>query len=317
VLVVPFDRLPPDAVGVAGGKGASLGRMMRAGLAVPKGFVVSSDAFHRFLDRHAIAHLLRAHTSGLDVHDAAALDRAASGIQHCIETAELAGDLGAEIADAYGALGGGSAAARVAVRSSAVSEDGEAASFAGQQETFLNVQGEDDVLRRVRDCWASFFSARALFYRAEKGALDDMRMAVVVQDMVNAEKSGVLFTVDPIEGRRDRMVIEAVFGLGEGIVSGLLTPDHYVLDRDTGSIVREFVPVQTTALVCDGAAGGTMQVELAEDAGSRRVLSDDEIARVRDAGLRLESVFGGPQDVEWCISLGEVLLLQSRPITTL
>jgi pyruvate, water dikinase len=322
VLVARFDVLPPDAIALAGGKGASLGRMSQAGMAVPSGFIVAADAFRQFLEQRAMSATISDLLHRLNVQDAAALETAADEMRRLIVTSPMPPELGNAIVDAYRALATrndshGLGEPTVAVRSSAVSEDGETASFAGQQETFLNVRGADQVVRRVQDCWASFFSARALFYRAEKGALDDMRMAVVVQEMVTAEKSGVMFTVDPIERRRDRMVIEAVFGLGEGIVSGLLTPDHYVLDREDGSIVREFVSVQTTALVCDAASDGTQHVELSEDEGGARVLSDDELGRLRDTGLKLEAFFGSPQDVEWCIRGRDLLLLQSRPITTL
>jgi pyruvate,water dikinase len=322
VLVASFDVLPHDAIPMAGGKGASLSRMSQAGLAVPDGFIVAASAFHEFLEEHGIAPVIAGLMRGLDVHDATALERAAADIQRLVVSSPMPADLRDAVVRAYHALGSGRQTGDaihppVAVRSSAVSEDGEAASFAGQQETFLNVRGADTVVQRVQDCWASFFSARALFYRAEKGALEDTRMAVVVQEMVVAEKSGVMFTVDPIERRRDRMVIEAVFGLGEGIVSGLLTPDHYVLDRDDGTVVREFVSVQTTALVCDAESGGTGHVELSDEEGGARVLTDDELGRLRDAGLKLEAFFGSPQDVEWCIRGTDLLLLQSRPITTL
>jgi pyruvate,water dikinase len=182
----------------------------------------------------------------------------------------------------------------VAVRSSGVSEDGAAASFAGQQETYLNVHGIEDVLRRVQECWASFFSPRALFYRSRKGALGDTRMAVVVQEMVEADKSGVMFTVDPIRGRYEYMVIEGAAGLGEAIVSGEITPDHYVVSREDGSIENQYVP-----------------------GGGAAVLTEDELAGLRTLGLRLEQLFGSPQDVEWCIRGNQVLLVQSRPITTL
>jgi pyruvate,water dikinase len=315
--VVTFDELPAHATPLAGGKGASLARMRQAGLAVPRGFVVAAEAFGRFLARHGIDALIAARTAKLDVDDRAALESAAGDIRGAIAGATVSGELGRAIRDAYARLATSGDAPFVAVRSSALSEDSDSASFAGQQETFLNVRGADAVITRLQDCWASFFSPRALFYRAEKGALSDMRMAVVVQEMVRADKSGVMFTVDPIEKRRDRMVIEAVFGLGEGIVSGVLTPDHYVLDRDDGTIVREFVAVQTTLLTCDGEAGGIRQVELSEDDGGARVLSDAELGELRAAGLTLESFFGSPQDVEWSIRGGELLLLQSRPITTL
>jgi pyruvate,water dikinase len=203
------------------------------------------------------------------------------------------------------------------VRSSAVSEDGEAASFAGQQETFLSLRGADAVLHAVRECWASFFTPRAMFYRAQKGVLADVQMAVVVQEMVRAEKSGVMFTADPIHKQPGHMVIEAVFGLGEGIVSGMLTPDHYVIDRNDGSMVREFIAMQLRAVVHDESGGGTAERELSEEEGSARVLDQEALEGLRQAGLRLEEFFGKPQDVEWCIRKSEMFLLQSRPITTL
>ena len=179
----------------------------------------------------------------------------------------------------------------MAVRSSATAEDSEDASFAGQQETYLNVEGADEVCARVVDCWASFFSERALFYRSHKGSLDDLAMAVVVQRMVDADKAGVLFTVDPVQRRRDQMLIEGVRGLGEQVVSGELTPDHYVTDR-AGSVKRSSLP-----------NGG--------------VLVEAELHELAALGRRLEEHFGGPQDVEWAIAGGRVFLLQSRPVTTL
>ncbi len=179
----------------------------------------------------------------------------------------------------------------MAVRSSACAEDSDAASYAGQQETFLNVSGGADVCRRIVECWASFFSERALFYRARKGSLDDLRMAVVVQRMVEPKKSGVLFTADPVQRRRDRMIVEAIYGLGEQVVSGQVTPDHYVVDR-AGATKREHLP---NGGVLDGA----------------------ELAALARLGLSLEETFGAPQDVEWAIADGELYLLQSRPVTTL
>ncbi len=204
----------------------------------------------------------------------------------------------------------------VAVRSSAVCEDGESASFAGQQETFLNVRGAQEVVRRVQDCWASFFTPRAMFYRSEKGDVNDTRMAVVIQEMIAADKSGVMFTVDPVSKTREHLVIEAVFGLGEGVVSGLITPDHYVLNRADGSSVREFVALQSTAIVCE-PGGGTREIDLVEEQGAARVLNDQQLDCLVGLGARLEEFFGAPQDVEWCIRGNEIFLLQSRPITNL
>jgi pyruvate,water dikinase len=326
-FVAPFERLPADAAPVAGGKGASLARMAGAGLPVPRGFVVCTPAFHAFLDSHGGIDLVGRVTRELDVHETAALQAASDEIRALILGHPLPREMDEAIRHGYRTLG---EQLRVAVRSSAVSEDGEAASFAGQQETFLNVRGDEAVLRDVQECWASFFSPRALFYRAQKGALSDTRMAVVVQEMVIADKSGVLFTVDPIRKRRDRMVIEAVLGLGEGLVSGLITPDHYVLDRETGAILDEFFGQQESAIMDDPEHGGTRHVQLHRTAhqplggdnevpreSAARILTEDELQRLRATGLRVEASFGSPQDIEWCIRGDELLLLQSRPITTL
>ncbi len=217
------------------------------------------------------------------------------------------------VAAAYEKLGPDLA---VAVRSSAVSEDGETASFAGQQETFLNVRGAAEVIRRVAECRASFFAPRAVFYREQKGDPSDTRMAVVVQEMVRADKSGVMFTVDPVSKTRAHIVIEAVFGLGEGIVSGLITPDQYVMNRPDGSLVREFIAPQCNAIVYD-EEGGTKEVDLPGEQGAARVLTDRELNCLTALGIRLEEFFGAPQDIEWCIRGREISLLQSRPITSL
>jgi pyruvate,water dikinase len=255
---------------IAGGKGASLAAMTAAGLPVPPGFVVCASTLEWCVDSDRLRQLARA--------------RAHEEAQALVLVAEPPRD---GIMTAYDELGGG----RVAVRSSATAEDSEAASFAGQQETFLDVQGAADVCTKVVECWASFFSERALFYRGHKGSLDDLGMAVVVQQMVDAEKAGVIFTVDPVQRRRDQMIVEAVLGLGEQVVSGEMTPAHYVLDR-AGTVKRE-------VLAGEG------------------VLSADELRELAVLGQRLEEHFGSPQDVEWAIVDGRVFLLQSRPVTTL
>jgi pyruvate, water dikinase len=257
------------AVACAGGKGAGLAAMTEAGLPVPPGFVVPAWTLEQSVDAARLRGLALAGD-----HD---------GAEAVVQEAEPPGEA---VESAYRELGEG----LVAVRSSACAEDSDTASYAGQQETFLNVFGAADVRRRIVDCWASFFSERALFYRARKGLLDDLRMAVVVQQMVEPRKSGVLLTVDPVRQRRDRMVVEAIFGLGEQVVSGHETPDHYVIDRH-GVSKRE-------RLVHGG------------------VLEPDELARLAELGRALEERFGGPQDIEWAIADGSLYLLQSRPVTT-
>ena len=268
-LVLPFTDPRCQEAGLSGGKGASLAAMTAAGLPVPPGFVITSAAFAAAVDQAA----LRGHTSAGDLEQARALVAGADPPE-------------AQIARHYATLAG-----PVAVRSSACAEDSAGASYAGQQETFLNVAGLGDVLRRVVECWLSFFADRAVFYRQEKGSLDDVAMAVVVQQMIDSAKSGVMFTVDPVHGRRDRMVIEAALGLGERVVSGEVTPDHYVLDRQ-GVIKRRRI--------------------LADP-----VLTEQECAELARHGQRLADLHGAPQDIEWAFDGGGALfLLQSRPVTT-
>jgi pyruvate,water dikinase len=205
----------------------------------------------------------------------------------------------------------------VAVRSSATAEDLAGASFAGQQETFLNVAGEEALLDAVRDCWSSLFTAQAIFYRCQRGFDDrEVSMGVVVQKMVNAEKSGVSFTVDPVLRNRSQMVIEAVWGLGEGVVSGEITPDHHKLDRETCEILFEFVP-DKKIMFCRDAAGGVVKLPVPADKVSARVLSDDELRQLVELGNQIEEHFGCPQDIEWGVKDGTIHLLQSRPITCL
>lgn len=243
--------------------------MVAEGLPVPAGFVVLSHVLEGTIDAPQLRALARRQDHGA-----------------CQELVQASHPPREAIEVAYERLGG-----TVAVRSSASAEDSTAASYAGQQETYLHVSNADEVCRRVVDCWASFFSDRAIFYRAQKGSLDDLRMAVVVQSMIDPDKSGVLFTVHPVSKRRDRMVIEAVHGLGEQIVSGQVTPDHYMVDRQ-GVVKREHL-VQG------------------------RVLDEAELRELSALGRRLEERFGTPQDIEWAITAGAIYLLQSRPVTTL
>jgi pyruvate,water dikinase len=270
-LVLPFGDPRCREVALAGGKGASLATMTAEDLPVPPGFVVASTAFEAAVDTGALRKLMRAR----DVDAARAMVAAAEPPREPIERryAELSG--------------------LVAVRSSACAEDSEAASYAGQQETYLNTDGLAEVLANVVRCWLSFFTERAVFYRREKGSLDDVAMAVVVQQMVDSDKSGVLFTVDPVHGRRDRMVVEAARGLGEAVVSGEVTPDNYTLSRD-GVVKRRRV------------------------VGAEPVLSDAECATLATLGRRLADLHGGPQDIEWAFDAdGRLFLLQSRPVTTI
>jgi pyruvate,water dikinase len=268
-LILWFTEEACRDVRLAGGKGASLANMTAEGLPVPPGFVIAAHMLEQSVDADRLRELVQVQ----DHKEAQEL------VSRAVPPREV-------ILAGYERLGG-----KVAVRSSACAEDSEVASYAGQQETYLNVSGADEVCARVVDCWASFFSERALFYRFRKGSLMDLGMAVVVQKMLDPIKSGVIFTVDPVSRRRDRMIIEAVFGLGEQVVSGSVTPDHYVVDRG-GNVKREHIV-------------------------DKRVLEDEEIRQLVALGANLAARFGTPQDIEWAIEDGKIYLLQSRPITTL
>jgi pyruvate, water dikinase len=233
------------------------------------------------------------------------------GAQSLIRTVELDPALRRAVLDAYAGLGDGDVP--VAVRSSACAEDSQEASFAGQQETYLHVRGGDDVRARIRDCWASFFSERALFYRERMGSLEDLGMAVVVQRMVEADVAGVLFTCDPVHKRHDRMVVEAVLGLGEAVVSGHVTPDHYVLKRD-GRVKKAHVHTQPYAIVSLPEGGVTERPLSAEEGGAQKV-GEHLLAELARIGDDLERRLGTPQDIEWAVQRGEIFVLQARPVT--
>jgi pyruvate, water dikinase len=240
-------------------------------LPVPPGFVITSAAFAAAVDEEALREAMRRK----DVEAARALVAAAQPPRDLIE-------------EAFAELKG-----LVAVRSSACAEDSEGASYAGQQETFLNTDGLEAVLHNVVECWLSFFTDRAVFYRQEKGSLEDVAMAVVVQQMCDSQKSGVMFTVDPVHGRKDRMVVEAARGLGEAVVSGETTPDNYTLSRE-----------------------GVVKKSKIVDA--ERVLTDEECVALARMGQKLAQLHGVPQDIEWAFDAdGDLYLLQSRPITTI
>jgi pyruvate,water dikinase len=303
--IVPFEDERCLDVARAGGKGASLARMASLGLPVPPGFVVPANCLAEGLpDGGAALRALLAEARGEDRFAAAAEQAHA-----LVAAAEPAPALRASIAEAYAATGPDDPP--VAVRSSACAEDSETASFAGQQETYLHVRGVEQVLRRIRDCWASFFTERALFYRSRKGTLDDLGMAVVVQRMVDAEVAGVLFTIDPTRNRRDRMIVEAVFGLGEAVVSGQVTPDHYVLARD-GRLKKQRLTTQPYAVVRD-PAGGVREEPLPD--GAAPTLDEEQLGRLAALGRGLEERLGRPQDIEWAIEGGELYVLQARPVT--
>jgi len=310
--VLWLDDVRADDLETVGGKAASLGEMTAAGLPVPPAFVVTADTYRSFIEETGVDTDLFAAVD-VDTDDSRALAEAAERAQALIRETPMPDPVREEIMGAYAEIGEGTA---VAVRSSATAEDMPSASFAGQQETYLNVTGED-LLERVRDCWASLFTQRAIYYRQEQGFDHSVvDMAVVVQEMVDADKSGVLFTSHPSTGA-PAVTVEAAWGLGEAVVSGAVTPDNYVIDRVSGEIEEVSVAEKKVMHVRDAETGETVERPVPGDRRKERVLSDGELAALRELGEEIEAYYGDPQDVEWAMAGGEVYLLQSRPITTI
>lgn len=297
---------------IVGGKAANLGELLRVEIPVPDGFVVDARTFRDFIGRSNLKDKIYGLLKGLDVENTEELNRVSEEIRKMIRETRMPEDIEKEIRKAYKKLGNGKEV-YVAVRSSATAEDLPDASFAGQQDTYLNVKGEEEVINKVKECWGSLFTPRAIYYRAQKGFKhEDVSIAIVVQKMVNSEKSGVMFTSHPITGEK-KCIIEAVFGLGEAIVGGLVTPDTYVYDRIGRKLLEVNVAEKKFMIV---RKNGNERVELGEK-GKERVLSDEEIVRLVDLGEVIEEHYGKPQDIEWAIEGGEIYIVQSRPITTI
>ena len=312
MAVLWLDDIRGDDLETVGGKAASLGEMTAADLPVPPAFVVTADTYRTFIEETGIDDELF-ELVDIETEDPAALSGAAEAAQQLIRETEIPDSLREEIMSAYGEIGEN---APVAVRSSATAEDLPDASFAGQQETFLNVTGEE-LVKKVRECWASLFTQRALYYRNEQGFENEaVNIAVVVQKMVAADKSGVMFTSHPSTGA-PVVTIEAAWGLGEAVVSGAVTPDNYVIDRASGDVTDITVAEKKVMHTRDPETGETVEQEVPEEKRSAQVLSDEELADLREVGEMIEEHDGEPQDVEWAISDGDIYLLQSRPITTI
>ena len=306
-----LDEIGSGDIELVGGKAASLGELVAADLPVPPAFVVTAGTYREFIrDAGIEAALFEA--IDVDTEDSAALAEGAEEASGMILEADFPAELAEEILADYEELGGGP----VAVRSSATAEDLPDASFAGQQETFLNVTG-DDLLDRVKECWASLFTERAIYYRHEQGFDHaDVNIAVVVQRMVEAEKAGVLFTSHPSTGD-ETAIVEAAWGLGEAVVSGSVSPDNYVIDRTTDEIETVTIASKKLMFVRDEETGETVEREVPADKRDARVLTDDELWALLELGDLVEAHFDGPQDVEWALADGEIYMLQSRPITTI
>ncbi|WP_435317417.1 phosphoenolpyruvate synthase [Haloarchaeobius sp. TZWSO28] len=313
MAVLWLDEIRASDLEAVGGKGASLGELTAAGLPVPPGFVVTAGTYRKFIEEAGIDEELF-EAVDVDVDDSKALAAAEKRASELILGTPFPDELREEILAAYRDVDDGEAF--VAVRSSATAEDLPDASFAGQQETFLNVT-EDELLERVRECWASLFTQRAIYYRQQQGFDHaDVNIAVVVQLMVDAEKSGVMFTSHPSTGE-PKMIIESAWGLGEAVVSGTVSPDNYVLDRESDEVLEVTVADKKIQMIKDPDTGETVEVDVDSDRRNARVLSDEELSKLRELGETVEDHYDTPQDVEWAIVGDEVFMLQSRPITTI
>jgi pyruvate,water dikinase len=312
-----FSQLSAKDVQYAGGKGANLGELTAAGLPVPPGFVVGAPAYAAFCDESGLRGRLSELLAGVDVEDTAALESVSAQARDLVGGEPMPEWLESAVRQAYDELVADQHEPRVAVRSSATGEDTASASFAGMNETFLNLRGADAVIDAVRRCWRSLFGSRTVYYRAKRGfALTDMDIAVVVQRQVASTRAGVMFTIDPGSGNRDRLVIEGAFGLGESVVSGSVSPDRYVVDKETLHIVAREVRRKELAIEPTGD-GGTVTRELDWEEAKRPVLSDAEVEALAELGRRIEEHYGFPQDTEWAFDAdGELWMLQSRPITS-
>jgi rifampicin phosphotransferase len=307
-----LDEIRKEDIALAGGKGANLGELSHAGLPVPSGFVVTTGAYDAFVEAGGLKDEIFGLAS--QAEDPTAFEAAEEEIRALFARDEVPDEVAAEIRAAYDRLADANGA--VAVRSSATAEDLPGASFAGQQETYLNVRDAGALLGAVRGCWASLWTARAMAYRRRQG-IDpaSVSLAVVVQRMVEAEAAGMLFTADPVEGRRDRVVIDAAWGLGEAVVGGRVTPDTLVVDRAGGRVTsRETADKEVMTVYTEG---GTGERPVPEARRREAVLDDEAAAQLARIGVRIEELYGAPQDVEWARARGKFFIVQARPITNL
>ena len=313
-VVAWFEELGQADVAAVGGKGANLGELLRAGFPVPRGFVVTAAGYLRAMDEAGVRDELRAtfERSCSVIDDPVALQDASQRLASLVRSAGVPLSVREEVLAAYHRLGSD---VPVAVRSSATAEDTAGTSFAGMHETYADVVGDEVLLERLVDCWTSLYRERVIAYRSSRGLVDEPEIAVVVQCLVRSERSGVLFTTDPVTGD-DRVVVEAAFGLGEVVVSGQVEPDTYVIDKKGPYLSEVRIGNKGHELV-SAPDGAMARVDLDEARARARVLTDDEAVELATLGTSIQAHYGGePQDIEWAIADGRTWVLQARPITT-
>jgi pyruvate,water dikinase len=324
-LVIWFENLRKTDIPSVGGKNANLGEMINAGMPVPPGFAITAYSYKRFIEETGISTKIYAiiKETVTDPNDPKQYEIASKKIRELIDSTPTPKNIEEAIRSAHEELCKrlNTNVVSVAVRSSATAEDLPDASFAGQQETYLNVKGEDELLEKTVKCWSSLFTPRAIFYRTEKGFKhEDVLISVGVQKMVNAKAAGVMFTINPVSGNRDQIVIEGNYGLGESVVSGAVTPDDFIVDKTTLNIVDKRIARKIVQFIRDPSTGKTVHVEVPSEKQEQPCLSDEEIHKLAELAKRIEQLYGIAQDIEWAIDgdipfPDNIFIVQSRPET--
>jgi pyruvate,water dikinase len=308
--------LTKNDIPIAGGKAANLGELVGAGFNVPLGFVLTTAAYGDFMESNGLEGRISGYLKGIDIGSELALQSASAEIRKAFEASPMPADLRNDIVKEYARMSKGKKPVLVAVRSSATAEDLPTASFAGQQETYLNVGNQEDLLDKVRKCWSSLYTPRAIAYRVTKNfEHSKVKLAVVVQKMVNSEISGIMFTVDP-NSEQPHIIIEAGYGLGEAIVGGQVTPDTYVVDKFHDKIINKRIAKQTWKFA-RGRTGETVREDVQESMASAQKMPDDKILELGEVGKQIEVHYARPMDIEWCVEDDEIFVVQARPVTTL
>ena len=308
-----FNELSKDNLEQVGGKGANLGEMTGAGFPIPNGFCVSAEAYYNFIKVNNINRVIEEYVTDLDAENTKQLNTTSMVVKNAILRGFIPDDLRQDIIDAYTKMGQN---VYVAVRSSATAEDLPEASFAGQQATFLNVTGPADVIQSVKECWASLFEPRSIYYRENQGfGHTNVALSAVIQEMVQSDTAGVAFTVEPIGEDRNIISIEGAYGLGESVVSGSLTPDRYLVNKTNFTIVDKLIAKQTWKMI--KVRESNDKVDVQEELQNVQKLSDDQIIELAKMSAKIEQHYGSPQDIEWAFVSNNLYIVQSRPITTL
>lgn len=316
-LVLKFTEIDRHDTPLVGGKGANLGEMANAGFPIPNGFCITSQSYQLMLQENDLPRQILALLKGLDVKDSTQLDVVSKKIRHLILKADIPKAITSEVLDLYRSLKPGVTHPLVAVRSSATAEDLPDASFAGQQESYLNIKGDANVMQAVRDAWASLFGSRAIFYRATQG-YDHFKvsLAIPVQLMVQSDISGIMFTVNPVTNNKDQIVIEAIWGLGDYVVQGVVTPDKYLVNKGDLTLHSRQLTSQTVKEVYHYPSG-VKKVEVPASDVNRVKLTDEQIIKLATIGKAIQNHYFFPQDMEWAIEGSDIYIVQARPITTI